>query len=44
VLGQALDELRTTAAPLIALLSDEDRAAAAGGDETEPPESVAHVS
>ncbi len=43
VLDQALDELRAAAAPLLALLSDEDRAAA-GGDETEPPESAAQVS
>jgi hypothetical protein len=44
VLDQALDELRAAAAPLLALLSDEDRAAATGGDETEPPESAAQVS
>ncbi|MBV9091096.1 MAG: hypothetical protein JO044_14555 [Mycobacteriaceae bacterium] len=39
-LDQALDKLRAAAAPLLALLSDEDRAAA-GSDETEPPESSA---
>jgi hypothetical protein len=44
VLDQALDELRAAAAPLLALLSDEDRAAATGGDETEAPESAAQVS
>ena len=44
VLDQALDELRAAAAPLLALLSDEDRAAATGGDETEPPQSAAQVS
>jgi hypothetical protein len=44
VLDQALDGLRAAADPLLALLSDEDRAAATGGDETEPPESAAQVS
>ena len=42
-LDQAVDELRAAAAPLLALLSDADRAAT-GGDQSEPPESAAQVS